>query len=831
MSAQRLINVLAVGPLNPGASQTIAHGITREGAGRKPRMVIPDRVTGIGVTTITTTAITFTNNGTSPADSANFYVQLEHTFERLATDTTAFSWQGGGTGSGSLITPGTNRGALINAAIQAAVAGQTVTLAGPGIYYCEVPIVAKSGVTLDLNGGTLTASYAPVVGLADDPTNCFVDVRGAADTALLNTTLALVRQVGDTTVTTVAAPTTGSLNSKWIKVTGHPAANGSNSTGDSDGASVSLFEPIKVTSNVLGTLTTPPLQQHHDQTNTVQGWVPIEDFALVGGTLDCSGGSIAVGVNGQGSSGLVIDNLKVKGFSRAAIELQGALDWSVTNITDLGECNSLLFMNSALSGEFYNFRADNRTALRTHANGVPRFKIWTKNRSSSIAWDALELVNGSGGMEIWGGHDWTGGHLSVFDVNPDAMYTARVANGEYNSGQAVGATWHGGAAPVTFAEFAWNMSWDSVEGQAFASSVNDDTRYTAYIHDAYYQTVGGLTTRNSGGLTVFDGVKISDSGGHIDNVQVDGYDYGLGTENANCYFTIDEFRYYGQDAAGNITLPSMNITHLLGAMQIRHADVTQDPRVSTLCEDWEFEIGTLYNGAAFFGERVQIGYNAAGASVTYGDLVERHPANLSSAYQRIFQKPAAGATRFMVAVVPSNNGDRTFVSVLMPGMRARIRCGTGEVNPGDRVRWSGSAGDTLGVVNNGAASFLVQALTYKAAGSAGVVEGGPGALDLSPLALTSASGSIAVDLSRRKNFTHTLTENTTLAAPSNLVAGETYSVVFTQAASAKTLAFNAAWDFLAAGAPTISTTNGKRLMVSAYSPDGTTMIAVAIADS
>lgn len=77
-----------------------------------------------------------------------------------------------------------------------------------------------------------------------------------------------------------------------------------------------------------------------------------------------------------------------------------------------------------------------------------------------------------------------------------------------------------------------------------------------------------------------------------------------------------------------------------------------------------------------------------------------------------------------------------------------------------------------------------------------------------PVALTSAAASIAVDLSLANNFTHTLTENTTLAAPSNAVAGQSGVLVLTQHASApKTLAYNAFWKFPSGVVPVLTATN------------------------
>lgn len=77
-----------------------------------------------------------------------------------------------------------------------------------------------------------------------------------------------------------------------------------------------------------------------------------------------------------------------------------------------------------------------------------------------------------------------------------------------------------------------------------------------------------------------------------------------------------------------------------------------------------------------------------------------------------------------------------------------------------------------------------------------------------PVALTSASASIAIDLAKGNNFTHTCTENTTLAAPSNPVAGQSGAIVITQhASSVKTLAYNAFWKFAAGTVPALTATN------------------------
>ena len=72
--------------------------------------------------------------------------------------------------------------------------------------------------------------------------------------------------------------------------------------------------------------------------------------------------------------------------------------------------------------------------------------------------------------------------------------------------------------------------------------------------------------------------------------------------------------------------------------------------------------------------------------------------------------------------------------------------------------------------------------------------------------LTSTNASIAINLARNNNFSHTTTENTTLAAPSNPVAGQSGVIVITQGATAWTLAYNTFWKFAGGTVPTLTAT-------------------------
>jgi len=81
---------------------------------------------------------------------------------------------------------------------------------------------------------------------------------------------------------------------------------------------------------------------------------------------------------------------------------------------------------------------------------------------------------------------------------------------------------------------------------------------------------------------------------------------------------------------------------------------------------------------------------------------------------------------------------------------------------------------------------------------------------------------IAISLNDSNNFSFTLVENTTLAAPTDVVEGQSGVIHFTQHASAaKTLAFNAFWYF-GATTPTISAAVGEKCVVSYIVEPGAT---------
>ena len=88
-------------------------------------------------------------------------------------------------------------------------------------------------------------------------------------------------------------------------------------------------------------------------------------------------------------------------------------------------------------------------------------------------------------------------------------------------------------------------------------------------------------------------------------------------------------------------------------------------------------------------------------------------------------------------------------------------------------------------------------------------------------ALTSSSGTIAVNLAINNNFSHTTSESTTLGLPSNPVAGQSGVITITQGATARTLAYNTFWKFAGGSVPLLTATVGA-VDVFAYSVESAT---------
>lgn len=98
------------------------------------------------------------------------------------------------------------------------------------------------------------------------------------------------------------------------------------------------------------------------------------------------------------------------------------------------------------------------------------------------------------------------------------------------------------------------------------------------------------------------------------------------------------------------------------------------------------------------------------------------------------------------------------------------------------------------------------------------------------VSLTSSGASIASDFSLANNFTHTTSENTTLANPSNLVAGQSGVIVITQGATARTLAYGSYWKFSGGTVPSLTATVSAVDVLAYYVESSTRITAKLVTD-
>ena len=91
--------------------------------------------------------------------------------------------------------------------------------------------------------------------------------------------------------------------------------------------------------------------------------------------------------------------------------------------------------------------------------------------------------------------------------------------------------------------------------------------------------------------------------------------------------------------------------------------------------------------------------------------------------------------------------------------------------------------------------------------------------------LTSSSNAVAWNLSTGQTAKHTLSENTTISAPTNMVDGGTYVLRIIQAAGLYTLSWNAAFDW-GEGVASVEPAASGDLIVVTFTSDGSAMKAV-----
>lgn len=97
--------------------------------------------------------------------------------------------------------------------------------------------------------------------------------------------------------------------------------------------------------------------------------------------------------------------------------------------------------------------------------------------------------------------------------------------------------------------------------------------------------------------------------------------------------------------------------------------------------------------------------------------------------------------------------------------------------------------------------------------------------------LPATTGTITLDLATGNNFSGTLTGNSTLANPTNMVAGQSGAIRITNGASPYTLAFGAYWKFPGGVVPSLTASAGAVDVIGYYVESATRITAVFQGDS
>mgnify|MGYP001569726176 CR=1 FL=1 len=154
------------------------------------------------------------------------------------------------------------------------------------------------------------------------------------------------------------------------------------------------------------------------------------------------------------------------------------------------------------------------------------------------------------------------------------------------------------------------------------------------------------------------------------------------------------------------------------------------------------------------------------------------------------------------------------VAITAPATSATLTIAEGKtLTSSNTLTFTGTDSSSIDFGAGGTAAFIGTAQTFiKAQGVATV-------------AVTSTTNSIATDASLGNDFSHTLTENTTLANPTNMVTGRYYTWTIVQDATPRTLAFGNAFKWPGGTAMVVSTANGAIDTITARY-NGTVLLAV-----
>jgi len=342
--------------------------------------------------------------------------------------------------------------------------------------------------------------------------------------------------------------------------------------------------------------------------------------------------------------------------------------------------------------------------------------------------------------------------------------------------------------------------------QAFSVIGNANTTYYAIYEPSGTDWEVGIGTYTLSGTTLSrDTILASSNAGAVVN-------FSAGTKVVFCTYPADKSVYY--DASGNVTLSTGGLTVSNGDLTVSSGKAT----ITNTSSGVETDGLTLVNNVAS-------GINTA--------IALNFQPNDSASRQASIVSVQSTAGNFADLNFYVSNGSTPVKSFQLPAAGGATVTGAAKpnINDGGALGASGTAWSDLFLASGGVINWNAGDVTVTH--SSNLLTIGGGNLAASQVAystegsLTSSSNSVAWDAGTYQVATHTLTENTTIAAPSNQINGAFYSLKVVQNASAaKTLAWNAV--FLTAageGMPTMTTTLSG-VDIYTFRSDGTNMYLV-----
>lgn len=650
------------------------------------------------------------------------------------------------------VSSGANTAAAINSAIYAA--SRAAVAAGRGTkravrltcgedYLLESPIAMRAYSILDCNGANLIPTYG-VVGDVDVPSNAVIIADGASALSVMNTTL--TTSVVKNTSTVVVANAGTLVAGMYFLIQGRnvPGAP-QDALNESDGINVVLSE-ICLALIVAGTTITTawPLRQHHGSTNcTVQAYVPLIGAEVWSPRIFGSEDSVytANGVFGRYCIDLTVDDVSMSGASRAAIDILGCREYRSREFKSLGTNNCWTQINSTIDMQISDYSGKQGVA-RVHPNGIPRYPILLRARCTDVDIDNIHLTSTACGMYVAGGEHIRLGSLDVTDVEiTDAVYDRMVVGGEIQDTGIMPLAFGSGYGPLEIAEFGFDIQIGGIRCEDLRAPFTSEWLGTGsgpcraiaiYLHDILASQIGNLTANNRGdGSNAVSGIQMSDFGGHIQSIHVNGYGQGLMFQNVASGIVVD--RYYFSGTRGNSPNASIPFWMNQGAITghtIHFREVWLSNAFSAVrfgadfAGDPNFRIDYLMNDGVENTD-VFLGKNESATNFAEGDVVEIDSTHTSNDFTRIIEPITGDAAheRRLAAVVTGVTYDYgtgyMFITALPPARIATVKATTAIVNKGAVMEYSG----TRRCAPDAAAAHPIgSSLTYKASGSEGLIK-------------------------------------------------------------------------------------------------------------